>query len=154
MSPEQAEGKKVDARSDIFSFGAVLYEMVTGQKAFVGESNLAILTAILRDEPQSASEIVKGLPQEVAKILNRCLRKDRERRHQHMADVKITLQELKEDSDSGTLAWTQPVVRPTQRAWVCTRFRGDSPRHLVFSLGPQKTSSRTRSDSTHQLCRH
>ena len=60
MSPEQAEGKSLDARSDIFSFGLVLYEMVTGQRAFAGESNLAILTAILREEPKPVSEIVKA----------------------------------------------------------------------------------------------
>jgi eukaryotic-like serine/threonine-protein kinase len=118
MSPEQAEGQKVDPRSDIFSFGVVLYEMVTGQRAFVGESNLAILTAILREEPKPASQIVKAMPQELEKIIIRCLRKDRERRFQHMADVKVVLQELKEESDSGTLAGTSPVVRPSRRPWV------------------------------------
>ena len=60
MSPEQAEGKKVDARSDIFSFGAMLYEMVTGRRAFVGDSTVSILSAILRDQPRAASEIVEG----------------------------------------------------------------------------------------------
>src|ERR1044071_9223224 len=76
MSPEQAEGKKVDARSDIFSFGAVLYEMVTGRRAFVGGSNLSLLSAILRDEPKPASEIVKSIPRRLDRILNRCLQKD------------------------------------------------------------------------------
>ena len=61
MSPEQAEGKKVDARSDIFSFGALLYEMVTGRRAFQGDSKLATLTAILREEPKPAGQIVEGL---------------------------------------------------------------------------------------------
>jgi serine/threonine-protein kinase len=98
MSPEQAEGKKVDVRSDIFSFGAVLYEMVTGQKAFAGESNLAILTAILREEVKPASQIVKGLPHELEKIILRCLRKDPGWRFQHMGDVKVELGELKEES--------------------------------------------------------
>ena len=98
MSPEQAEGKKVDVRSDIFSFGAVLYEMVTGQRAFAGESNLAILTAILREEPKSVSQIVKGLPHELEKIIHRCLRKDPGWRFQHMDDVRVELGELKEGS--------------------------------------------------------
>jgi len=104
MSPEQAEGKKVDARSDIFSFGAVLYEMVTGQRAFMGESNLAMLTAILREEPKPVSQIVTGIPRDLEKIINRCLRKDRERRWQTMADVKNSLQELKEELESGALS--------------------------------------------------
>ncbi len=82
MSPEQAEGKSLDARSDIFSFGLVLYEMVTGQRAFTGESDLATLTAILREEPKPASQIVHDIPPDLEKIINRCLRKDRERRSQ------------------------------------------------------------------------
>ena len=118
MSPEQAEGKKVDARSDIFSFGAVLYEMVTGQKAFQGDSKMSTCRRILKQEPKPMSQLVPGIPRELEKIINRCLRKDRERRYQHMADVKITLQELKEESDSGTLAGTPAAVRPTRRAWV------------------------------------
>jgi serine/threonine protein kinase len=113
MSPEQAEGKKVDVRSDIFSFGAVLYEMVTGQRAFAGESNLAILTAILREEPKPASQIVKGLPQELEKIIDRCLRKDPGWRFQHMGDVRVELGELKERS--GKVAETLPA-RPASRS--------------------------------------
>jgi eukaryotic-like serine/threonine-protein kinase len=112
MLPEQAEGTKVDARSDIFSFGAVLYEMVTGQKAFQGESKMSTLTAVLKQEPKPISQLVPTIPLDLEKTINRCLRKDRERRYQYMADVKINLQELKEESDSGPLAGTQPVVRP------------------------------------------
>ena len=103
MSPEQAEGKPVDPRSDIFSFGSVLYEMVTGRKAFQGDTKVSILSAILREEPQKASEVVAGLPREMEKIINRCLRKDPNRRFQHMGDVKVELEELKEESDSGRL---------------------------------------------------
>ena len=62
MSPEQAEGKKVDARSDIFSFGSVLYEMVTGQKAFEGDSKMSTLAAILKQEPKPISQLVPGIP--------------------------------------------------------------------------------------------
>ena len=103
MSPEQAEGKKVDARSDIFSMGSVLYEMVTGRKAFQGETKLSTLTAILREEPPKASEIVEDLPKDLERIISRCLRKDQSRRFQHMGDVKVELEELKEESDSGKL---------------------------------------------------
>jgi serine/threonine protein kinase len=118
MSPEQAEGKKLDARSDIFSFGAVLYEMVTGQRAFTRESNLAILTAILREEPKSVSQIVTGLPREFERILNRCLRKERERRWQTMADVKTSLQELKEELDSGLLASVPKPPKGSRRRLI------------------------------------
>ena len=108
MSPEQAEGKKVDARSDIFSFGALLYEMVTGRRAFQGDSRLSTLSAVLREEPKPASQIVEGLPRELERIIARCLRKSPERRPQTMADLKVALQELKEESDSGSLSAVLP----------------------------------------------
>ena len=103
MSPEQAEGKRVDARSDIFSLGSVLYEMVTGQKAFQGTSKLSTLSAILHQEPKAVSGITPTIPADLEKLINRCLRKDPSKRLQHMDDVKLALDELKEDSDSGRL---------------------------------------------------
>ena len=103
MSPEQAEGKKVDARSDIFSFGSVLHEMVTGRQAFHGDTKASTLAAILKDNPRPASQLVDGLPREVEKLISRCLRKEVNQRFQHMDDVKIVLEELKEESDSGVL---------------------------------------------------
>jgi len=115
MSPEQAEGKKVDARSDIFSLGSVLYEMVTGRKAFHGETKLSTLTAILREEPKGLGELVEGLPKEVEKFIVRCLRKDPGRRFQHMEDLKVELEELKEESDSGKLV--AAVVTQRSRRW-------------------------------------
>src|SRR5262245_37879648 len=84
MSPEQAEGKKIDARSDVFSFGAVLYEMVTGQKAFQGDSKMSTLMAVLKEEPKPISQLVPATPRDLEKIISRCLRKDRERRYQYM----------------------------------------------------------------------
>jgi Tol biopolymer transport system component/tRNA A-37 threonylcarbamoyl transferase component Bud32 len=104
MSPEQAEGRAVDARSDIFSFGSLLYEMVTGRRAFQGESKLATLSAILHQEPKPVGEIAEGTPPELEKLIGRCLRKDLERRLQHMVDVKLALEDLKEESESGKLA--------------------------------------------------
>jgi len=100
MSPEQAQGKKVDARSDIFSFGSVLYEMVTGRRAFQGETKLAMLSAVLDKEPTAVSAIVPKTPPELEKLIARCLRKDPERRIQHMGDVKLALEELKEERTS------------------------------------------------------
>jgi serine/threonine protein kinase len=120
MSPEQAEGKKVDARSDIFSFGSLLYEMVTGRKAFQGDSMLSTMSAILREGPKPASEIVEGLPRELERIIMRCLRKSPERRFQAMPDLKVALEELKDESDSGTLSRDPaPQKRYSQRpVWV------------------------------------
>src|SRR4030095_16736381 len=102
MSPEQAAGKPIDARSDIFSFGSVLYEMVTGQRAFQGDSKMSTLAAILNQEPKSAREIARAVPHDLEKIIKRCLRKEPSRRSQSMADVKVALEELKEESDSGS----------------------------------------------------
>jgi serine/threonine protein kinase len=80
MSPEQAEGRKVDARSDIFSFGSVLYEMVSGKRAFQGDTKASTLAAILKENPKPASEVAEGLPKEVERLISRCLRKDLGRR--------------------------------------------------------------------------
>jgi serine/threonine protein kinase len=103
MSPEQAEGKKVDARTDIFAFGAVLYEMITGRRAFQGQSPAGTLGAIMNQEPKAIGEIREDTPPELEKLVVRCLRKDASRRAQHMADVKVTLEDLKEESESGIL---------------------------------------------------
>ena len=101
MSPEQAEGRKVDSRTDLFSFGAVLYEMITGRRAFGGESIISILSAILRDEPKPAAEIVHNLPRDLDRIVTRCLRKDPNRRYQHAGDLKIDLQHVEEELAAG-----------------------------------------------------
>jgi Tol biopolymer transport system component/predicted Ser/Thr protein kinase len=121
MSPEQAQGRAVDARSDIFSFGSMLYEMVTGRRAFHGETKLSTLSAILHKEPKPAGEIVEGVPPELDKIVTRCLRKDPDRRIQHLDDVKLALEELKEESDSGKVGQAfQPVLvrRKHLRHWI------------------------------------
>ncbi len=91
MSPEQAEGLKVDARSDIFSFGAVLYEMVTGRRAFEGESRVSTLSAVLRDEPKPIREIAPEVPGELDALITRCLRKRTQERWQAMSDVAAAL---------------------------------------------------------------
>jgi Tol biopolymer transport system component len=121
MSPEQAEGKKVDARSDIFSFGALLYEMLTGRRAFERPSRVATLAAVLREEPKPAGELNEALPGEVEKVVERCLRKDPQRRWQTMSDLKIVLQDLKEDSESGKLSAVRPgmgAARRPGRLWM------------------------------------
>ena len=122
MSPEQAEGRKVDGRSDIFSFGSVLYEMVTGRRAFEGTNKISTLAAILHTEPKAASEISAGVPTELDKIIARCLRTDPERRAQGIADIKLALEELKQESESGRLSGqvgaataVRPPARPPRR---------------------------------------
>ncbi len=119
MSPEQAEGKKVDARTDIFSFGALLYEMITGRRAFGGGSMVSILSAIVRDEPQPAAVIVHGLSRDLDKIVTRCLRKDPNRRYQHAGDLRIDLQQASEELAAGGAATREqaPRRRSVGRWW-------------------------------------
>ncbi|MGH9659266.1 MAG: serine/threonine-protein kinase, partial [Bryobacteraceae bacterium] len=105
MSPEQAERRKLDGRSDIFSFGAVLYEMVTRRKPFTGRSQLEVLTRILNQDP---APLDASIPPEMEKLILRCLRKDPARRYQTMADLKVALEELKEEANSGK-ATARPV---------------------------------------------
>jgi len=111
MSPEQAEGKKVDVRSDVFSFGAVLYEMVTGRKAFVGDSAVSTLSAILRDDATPIAQIVPGAPAELDRVIQRALRKDPDQRWQSMKDMQMELLALLQKSDSGALVLPPVMVK-------------------------------------------
>ena len=138
MSPEQAEGKKVDARSDIFSFGALLYEMVTGRKAFQGDSKVATLSAILREDPKPAGQVVEGVPHELERIIARCLRKQPERRFQAMPDLKVALEEIKDESDSGTLgSVTVPAQEPRRLAWAIALLAAVGIAVAVWLLRPR-----------------
>jgi serine/threonine protein kinase len=112
MSPEQAEGKKVDARSDIFSFGSMLYEMATGRKPFQGDSKMSVLASILHHDPKPAGAVSPEVPRDLERIISRCLRKELDRRFQTMGDLRAALLELKEESDSGRLAGSPAHVAP------------------------------------------
>jgi serine/threonine protein kinase/dipeptidyl aminopeptidase/acylaminoacyl peptidase len=94
MSPEQAEGRHVDARTDVFSFGAMLYHMVTGRKPFTGDSTLKVLASVLNDDPIPPRQLAPSLPQDLERIIVRCLRKDPARRFQTITDLKLALEDV------------------------------------------------------------
>jgi serine/threonine protein kinase/tetratricopeptide (TPR) repeat protein len=100
MSPEQARGRELDSRTDIFSFGAVLYEMATGKAAFSGSSTAEIFEAILNRTPQEAALLNPTVPAELDRIINKCLEKDAAMRYQHASDMRSDLQRMKRDQES------------------------------------------------------
>ena len=104
MSPEQARAKELDNRTDLFSFGAVLYEMATGQQPFRGESEATIYDAILNRDPLPPATLNQEVPAKLEEIIHKALEKDRDLRYQHAADIRTDLQRLKRDGETGRLA--------------------------------------------------
>ena len=104
MSPEQARAQELDARTDLFSFGIVLYEMSTGRQAFTGNSTAVIFDAILNKSPISPLRLNPVLPAQLETIISKALEKDRELRYQNASDIRTDLKRLKRDSDSGKSA--------------------------------------------------
>jgi eukaryotic-like serine/threonine-protein kinase len=162
MSPEQAQGKDVDARSDIFSFGAVLYEMATGRRAFPGESTATIFAEILRSEPRPASTLNSHVPRELERVISKTLEKDPNDRYQSAHELMIDLRRLRRqlfDSSSTTseaqrgsrLAWMQgrttrgmiaiSVLLLISIAFLTTRSADTAPlnsQQVTFSSDPKE----------------
>jgi serine/threonine protein kinase len=123
MSPEQALAKDLDSRTDLFSFGAVLYEMATGTQPFRGESEAAIYDAILNRDPVSPAELNRKLPAKLEELIHKALEKDRQLRYQHASDVRTDLQRLKRDTDSSVSRATPSTVSaPKRYTWVLWTF--------------------------------
>ncbi|HUC42286.1 MAG TPA: protein kinase [Candidatus Micrarchaeaceae archaeon] len=101
MSPEQVRGEKLDARTDLFSFGLVLYEMATGRQAFTGSTSGVIFASILEREPAPVARLNPDVPQKLEEIIEKALEKDAKLRYQHAADMRADLQRLRRDTDSG-----------------------------------------------------
>jgi serine/threonine protein kinase len=104
MSPEQARGEELDARTDLFSFAAVLYEMATGKQPFIGNTSAIIFDAILNRPPASPVRFNPQLPTQLEAVINKCLEKDRSLRYQHASDLRADLQRLKRDTQSSKIA--------------------------------------------------
>jgi tetratricopeptide (TPR) repeat protein len=121
MSPEQVRGEKLDARTDLFSFGLVLYEMFTGQRAFRGETAAVIQDAILNNSAVPARELNSALPAMLVSTIDKALEKDRELRYQHASEMRADLQGLKRETESGKSVAALPAASPKTSAhmvWV------------------------------------
>jgi eukaryotic-like serine/threonine-protein kinase len=129
MSPEQARGQKVDLRTDIFSFGVMLYEMLAGNPPFQGDSAVDTIGSILKDSPKSLREIVPELPEEIERIVNKSLRKDRDQRYQHISDLLVDLNDVRKSIEShatplqNTAIINSPKTRGDQTRSIATAPR-------------------------------
>jgi serine/threonine protein kinase/membrane protein implicated in regulation of membrane protease activity len=143
MSPEQAEGRAVDARSDIFSFGAVLYEMITSERAFAGETNLATMAAILRDQPKPASDLVPSISPALDQVIGKCLQKQAGRRFASMGELKAALEAQLRDERARRVPWSL-------RRW--TTWAGLAVAVIAGFAGMSRLSSHVRLADIYLVC--
>jgi serine/threonine protein kinase/tetratricopeptide (TPR) repeat protein len=142
MSPEQARGKELDGRTDIFSFGLVLYEMATGKQTFSGNTSAEIFDAILNRTPVAPVRLNPEIPAELEHVINRALEKDRELRYQHASDMRAELQRLKRDTDTGRVpATSSGAVAVAQEAGSQVVSQQPSPASGSATAVPSSSSS-------------
>src|SRR6202166_1256690 len=143
MSPEQVRAKELDARTDLFSFGAVLYEMTTGTLPFRGESTGLVFESILNRAPVPAVRLNPDLPPKLEEIINKALEKDRNLRYQHASDIRTDLQRLKRDTETGrAIAASSGTVAVAQESGAQVEAQPPSPASGSSpALAPSPSSS-------------
>ena len=150
MSPEQARAKELDARTDLFSFGAVMYEMATGQLAFQGESTATILEAILNRAPVAPVRLNPNLPPKLEETITKALEKDRNLRYQHASEIRADLQRLKRDTDSGrSSAAGAGQLYPTPKFFALPRWSAAAGAVIVVLGWPLALGCSSRAKYTH-----
>jgi Tol biopolymer transport system component/predicted Ser/Thr protein kinase len=142
MSPEQAAGKTVDSRSDIFSLGIVFYEMLTGKQPFEGDTPTSVLSSILKDSPRPVSELTPSIPRDVQRLIHRCLTKDPMHRYQSAIDLRNDLEQAKQDVDSGE------AISPPHEGRRLMRMRWSVVAAALIGIAAAVVVFRSRDDSS------